>query len=177
MVALFTLLPLFTLVTLLTLIACSFVKDIPSFATVVRNVPEVFFDLQHRRNTVLAVLTVSTIFAVLAIFAVSSRFTVLTVFGICFHLVSAGIGEPFAIDCPVIFTVHILLHTNLRCIAIDTIFAVLTRFAILARFAILTIITVVNSDRVRLHECDGIAYLLAIFHQRIYTGNDIMYHQ
>ena len=171
LVSLVSLVTLIALVTFISLISGRLAELIPSFTIVVRNVPIVVLDFELRGNSILAIFSVSTISSVSAVSSVLTILTILTIGTICtvcavcaicsilavgtlgLNFVAIIVKQPLAVECPIVDTVSILLHANLRSVAVLTVYAILSVFAI---STVLAILTVVDSDSRRLSEGNGI---------------------
>ena len=107
----------------------------PSLAVIHREHPTAILYFQLRRNTVCTVFaigTVSTVLAIDTILAVGSIGAIFPIFSICtilavgtlrFHLISLFIGQPVAVESPVIHSISILSYADNRCVpAIHTVF-------------------------------------------------------
>ncbi len=89
----------------------------PSLAVIHREHPTAILYFQLRRNTVCTVFAIGTVSTVLAID------TILAVGTLRFHLISLFIGQPVAVESPVIHSISILSYADNRCVpAIHTVF-------------------------------------------------------
>ena len=159
--------------TILAVLAGGFAQLFPSCTIVVGNPPIALADFELRSDAILAILTIGTILAIFAVFAIATICaicTILTVFTIGTYgldFVATLVEQPLAIEGPIVNIVAILGNANLGSIAILAIFtigAICTILAVGTIGAILAIVAVVDGDRLRLGEGNGVAHnLVALF--------------
>ena len=151
--------PTDTIFSIFAVLASRFAYLCPSIAIVVGDKPIIIFDFELGRNaifTICTVCTIASVFSICSVFAIRS---------LGLDLIASFVGQPVAIECPIVDTIHILLHADSRCRTVLAIGAVHT---------VLSVFTVKDRNRIALAERDGITDLLAALHDWGDTRNIII---
>ena len=186
-ISLRTLLTLRTLRACLALISGCLTKIFPCLATIYRYVPLTILDLQLWSNSILArfalwtlrtcltLRTLRTLWSCFSLRTLWAGFTLRalwtclslrtlwacsTIHTNCLYLVAVPVSEPLSVESPVIDSIRILPHTDLRCVAILSVCAVGTIRTVS------TILAMIDSDGSALVESDPIAYFLTVLNNR-----------
>ena len=120
----------------------------PCCAVVGRNVPITVLDFQLRRHTVFAVLSIGTRRAGLTVCTVFPIFSVFAIAALGFDFIAAVVGEPLAVERPIINVVGVLLHADNGHIAYCT--------------ATIAVLVAVDRNRGALAESESVADCLAV---------------